>query len=574
MTQTACKPPLVLIADDDELGRMFLVETLEAAGFSTACAVDGVAALQAIAAEPFALVLLDVEMPGLDGYEVCRRLRSNPAMKYLPVVMITGNDDATSIERAFNAGATDFIAKPLNFSLLPHRVRYVLRNAEADARLRHAAYHDALTGLPNSHALIDMVSLAIKSTDSGDGTAGVALLHLDVHGCGRIRSTFGPDEGDQALRALAVRLQTQLATVDRASIARIDGDRFIVILSGDSIRQKAIDLAEGLQRALDNPVACADHQFFLNVAVGIALSPEYGQDPKALITFAAAAKHHAISTAAATVVYSNDIGDRARERLSLEESLRHSVRTEELALYFQPKIRVADGSLVGVEALLRWHDHALGDVSPDRFIGLAEESGLILQIGRWVAQSACRTLAHWRERGLATSIAINVSARQFVHDNPAEFIRAAALASDVDPAWIMVEITESALIQDFAAVQQGLLDLRELGCKVAIDDFGTGYSSLAYLKGLPVDQLKIDKAFIHNVHSNPVDAAICMAILSMARHVGLGVTAEGVETSAQLDWLRLHGCAEAQGFLIARPMAAPDVLARYAAARRDMLTGS
>jgi diguanylate cyclase (GGDEF)-like protein len=573
MTKTHAAPS-VLIADDDELGRIFLVETLEAAGFSTVCAVDGSTALQAIATEAFALVLLDVEMPGMDGYEVCRRLRSDPALKYLPIVMITGNDDATSIERAFNAGATDFIAKPLNWNLLPHRVRYVLRNAEADARLRHAAYHDALTGLPNSQALIDMVALAINSTDPADGGRGVALLHLDVHGCARIRSTFGPDEGDQALRALAMRLQRHVAAINRASIARIDGDRFVVCIAGESVLQQAIDLAEGLQRALDSPVACADHQFFLTLAVGIALSPEHGRDPKGLLTFAAAAKHHALSTAAATVVYSNDIGDRARERLSLEESLRQSVRTEELTLYFQPKIRVADGSLVGVEALLRWHNQDLGDVSPDRFIGLAEESGLILQIGRWVAQAACRTLAHWRERGLATSIAINVSARQFVHDNPADFIRAAALAANVEPASIMVEITESALIQDLAAVRQGLLALRELGCKVAIDDFGTGYSSLAYLKGLPVDQLKIDKAFIHNVHSNPVDAAICMAILSMARHVGLGVTAEGVETTAQLDWLRQHGCGEAQGFLIARPMAASDVLSRYGVARQDQLTGS
>jgi diguanylate cyclase (GGDEF)-like protein len=419
-----------------------------------------------------------------------------------------------------------------------------------------------------------MVSSAIKSTESSEARRGVAVLQLDVHGCGRIRSTFGPDEGDQALRALALRLQKQIAAIEGAFIARIDGDGFVVCLSGESIRQKALDLAEDLQRLVDNPVAFADHQFFLNLAVGIAFSPQDGQDPKALITFAAAAKHHALSTAATTMVYSNDIGDRARERLSLEESLRHSVRTEELTLYYQPKIRVVDGSLVGVEALLRWQTQDLGEVSPDRFIGLAEESGLILQIGRWVAQAACRTLANWRERGLSTTIAINISARQFVHDNPAQFIRAAALASNVEPSSIVVEITESALMQDFAAVRQGLLELRELGCKVAIDDFGTGYSSLAYLKGLPVDQLKIDKAFIHNVHSNSVDAAICMAILSMARHVGLGVTAEGVETSAQLEWLRRHGCAEAQGFLIARPMAAPDVIARYALAPRNQRTGS
>jgi len=484
--------------------------------------------------------------------------------------MITGHDDADSITRAYDAGATDFIAKPVNWTLLPHRLRYILRNAEADRRLRHLAYHDPLTGLPNSQALAALVSSEITHAEAAGGGEGVALLQVGVQACTRIRSIFGPDVGDQALRAFAARLLSVVAAVDgdsgpHASVARIDGDRFVVCLRDRCARDRARMLSERIATAFDEPVPCGDHQFLLLPAAGIALSPDHGTDAKALLTHAAAAKHHALRIrATGAVFYSNDIGDRGRERLALEAALRDAVRAEQLTLYFQPKIRISDGSLVGVEALLRWFDAELGEVSPQRFVPLAEESGLILDIGRWVSQAACRQLMNWRSAGLETTIAINLSARQFAHDDPAAMIRTAASASQIDPKSIVVEITESALISDFDSVRAGLLAVRALGCRIAIDDFGTGYSSLAYLKGLPLDELKIDRSFIRNLGSEGVDAAICSAVLSMARDIGLSVTAEGVETEAQLEWLRAHHCDEAQGFLIARPMPGHEILARYA----------
>ncbi|MGO8854891.1 MAG: EAL domain-containing protein [Steroidobacteraceae bacterium] len=561
-------PPLVLVADDDDISRLFIVETLEQAGFKTVAVADGAAALEAAVAQVFDLALLDVDMPHLNGYELCRAVRSSMELKYLPVVMITGHDDAASITQAYEAGATDFIAKPVNWTLLPHRLRYILRNADADRRLRHLAYHDPLTGLPNSQALPALVTIAISRAESAGCCEGVALLQIGVQACGRIRSVFGLDAGDAALQAFAERLALSVAAAyrdaDRTSIARIDGDRFVVCLRDRFICERAIALAERLVTALDMPVSCGEHQFFLPPTIGIAISPDHGSEPTALITHAAAANLHGLQTdARGCVLYSTGIGDRARERLALEAALREAVRKEQLTLYFQPKIRLSDGSLVGVEALLRWFSPELGEVTPDRFIPLAEESGLILDIGRWVSQAACRQLMNWRNQGLETTIAINLSARQFVHDDPAAIIQAAALAAAIDPRSIVVEITESALIGDFAGVQAGLQAVRALGCRVAVDDFGTGYSSLAYLKGLPVDELKIDRSFIRNLGSDRVDAAICTAILSLAREVGLNVTAEGVETQAQLDWLRDHECNEAQGYLIAQPTPAQPILARY-----------
>jgi EAL domain-containing protein (putative c-di-GMP-specific phosphodiesterase class I) len=335
-------------------------------------------------------------------------------------------------------------------------------------------------------------------------------------------------------------------------------------LRGCRIHEEALKLSAQIVAAFDAPLTCGDHQFFVPPTIGIAFSPDHGSDPNALITHAAAAKHYALRTeATGAVMYSSEIGDSARDRLALEAALREAVREERLTLYFQPKICIADGSVVGVEALLRWFDTELGEVSPARFIPLAEESGLILDIGRWVIQAACRQLRQWREGGLETTIAINFSARQFLHDAPAAIIQAAALASDIDPNSIVVEITESALFRDLAIVQAGLLAVRALGCRIAIDDFGTGYSSLAYLKGLPVDDLKIDRSFVRNLGTEVVDTAICTAILSLARSIGLKVIAEGVESQMQLGWLREHGCDEAQGFLIARPMPGRDILARY-----------
>jgi len=568
------KIPTVLIADDDEISRLLLAETLEQAGLRVVAVADGSAALVAALEQEFSVALLDVNMPQVDGYEVCRALRAAPDRKHLPIVMITGRDDATSIARAFDAGATDFISKPVNWTLLPHRIHYILRNAETDKRLRHLAYHDELTGLPNSQALLDLAADAIAEAAVSGGVEGVALVQVDVEACSRIRAMFGPDAGDQALLAFAHILRQCVTTADadggRMSVARVDGDRFVVCLRDPSAQARAAALSVALSAALEEPVRCAEHHFFLPPKLGMSFFPQHGGDVKTLLTHAATAKHHASMTESRTaVIYSDEIGAQARQRLALGAALRKAVRAEQLTLYFQPKIRLADNSLAGVEALLRWFDPELGEISPARFIPLAEESDLILDIGHWVVEAACRQLNNWQSEGFETSIAVNVSGKEFVHGDPAKLVTSATSAVGVKPTSIVVEITESSLIGDLSRVQSGLHALRSLGCKVAVDDFGTGYSSLTYLKKLPLDELKLDQSFIKDVDSDYADAAICIAVLSLARDLGLSVTAEGVETGAQFQWLREHGCNNVQGYFFARPMPAQEILRRYGASERE-----
>ena len=569
----------VLIADDDELSRLFLVDTLEQAGFRTVAVADGAAALASALTETFSIALLDVNMPQLDGYQVCRAIRAAAGLKHLPILMITGRDDATSIANAFDAGATDFISKPVNWMLLPYRIQYILRNGEIGRRLRHLAYHDALTGFPNSQALLEMAADALSQAEASPEGEGVALLHVGVEACTRIRAMFGPDAGDEALRAFAQKLAACVATADegggRMSVARVDGDCFIVCLRDQQAKQRAAALAAQLLTALDEPVRCAEHQFFLPPVVGIALFPEHGRGVKTLLMHAATAMHHAVSIESTTAVtYTEETGAEARERVALGAALREAVRMEQLSLYFQPKIHIQDGSFAGVEALLRWFDPLLGEVAPARFIPLAEESDLILDIGRWVVEAACRQLKNWQTQGFETTIAVNVSGKHFLHGDPVRLITDAAAAAGIQPESLVVEITESSLIGDFAGVQSGLRALRALGCRIAIDDFGTGYSSLAYLKRLPVDELKLDRSFIKSVDSDPIDSAICLAVLSLARNLGLRVTAEGVETAGQLQWFRDHACNEAQGFLLARPMPGHEILRLYGAAQRARALGS
>jgi diguanylate cyclase (GGDEF)-like protein len=445
MNTTVLPKPRVLIADDDPINLLFIVETLSQAGFQTVVVGDGAAALTAALEQSFDVALLDVDMPLLDGYAVCRAMREATELQLLPIVMITGHDDPESITRAYAAGATDFISKPLNCTLLPHRLRYILRNAAAEAQLRHLAYHDSLTGLPNAQSLSTLVAVALTRAATAPDE-GVALIHIDVQGCSRIRAIFGPDEGDEALRAFARRLAMMVAAMNvgdtRVSVARIDGDRFVVCLTCSAVEARAGELADQIIASLDEPVYCGKQLFLWPPAVGIAFSTQQTEDAKALITCAAAAKHHALLNAITSAVrYTADMSALAHERMSIEAALREAVRMEQLSLCFQPKINIADGTLTGFEILLRWYDPILGEVSPDKFVPVAEESGLILDIGRWVTQAACRQLMNWQAQGFTTTLAINLSARQFVHDDPASMIRAAADAAGIDPTSIIIEIT-------------------------------------------------------------------------------------------------------------------------------------
>jgi len=569
-TQSICRSR-VLIADDDEINLLLLRETLEGAGFEVVAASDGAEALNLAALDRFDAALLDVQMPNVDGHEVCRRLRAAEATRHLPIVMITGRDDPASIEKTYQAGATDFIAKPVNWTLIPHRLVYILRNADRDRRMRELAYFDPGTGLPNRQACIDAAAEALRRAPESPARSGVALLQIEVAGVRRVAETFGNEMGDQVMLAIArhlpAKLTAQVHSAFQLEVARTAAEEFTVLVVGPEVGQLAREISEWLLRWFEDPIRVTENEFFLRPTIGVAIYPEHGADAETLLMHAAMARYHA-QTGGATeqVVYAESMSNRARERMRLDVELRRAIRDEQLMLYFQPKVRASDGSLAGVEALLRWFHPDLGEISPGRFIPIAEESGLILDIDAWTMRTACRQLSNWERGGFTTTMAVNVSGKHFLYGDPAQVVEREIASSRVQPGKLIVEITESVLLRDAARVRRGLNAVRELGCRVAVDDFGTGYSSLAYLRGFPVDMLKVDRVFVQRVHSDPVDAAICMAVLTLARSLGLGVTAEGVELEDQLRWLREHGCDEIQGFLIAKALPALEVERRYASA--------
>jgi EAL domain-containing protein (putative c-di-GMP-specific phosphodiesterase class I)/GGDEF domain-containing protein len=348
------------------------------------------------------------------------------------------------------------------------------------------------------------------------------------------------------------------------SLARFGGDEFIVLLRNTDARAIAMRLAQTFCGAFEKAIEHNALEFYSTPSIGIALYPDDGEDVTTVFKHADTAMYHAKSGASGAIaVYTAAMSSRLRDWLDLEARLRRAVHDGILQLHFQPKFRLSDNRIVGVEALLRWCDAEHGDISPARFIEIAEDSGLIIDIGSWVVRAACRHLRKWMDSGYAIPIAINVSAKELLHGDPAKVVETEAAAAGVPASLIEIEITESLLAKDSTTVQSALERLRQLGCKIALDDFGTGYSSLAYITRFPPNRIKIDKAFVRNVDQSPSDAAIANAILSLGASLNLTVTAEGVEREGQLEWLRSRGCDEVQGFLLASPLSALDLEERF-----------
>ena len=566
MTSTTAQQPIAIIADDEETGRLLLADSAEQVGLTPLMFDNGTDALEAALSYGAAIVLLDVEMPGLDGYAVCRRLRADPQFTTTPIVMVTGHEDSAAITLAFDAGATDFVSKPVNWALLPRRLEYILRNAAAAERIERLAYFDPLTGLPNRQRCLETAERQFeKAARTGEA---VAVVYQDLNSFKRINDTFGHSVGDAVLCTVAARLTRVVADLAgepaHVSLARFGGDEFVILVRQRDAGALALRLAERCSAAFKEPILHDRLEFYSAPSIGIAVYPQDGADVATVLKHADTAMYQA-KTASATpiAVYVPAMSSRLRDWLELETRLRRAVHEERIRLVFQPKFSLKDQRLSGVEALLRWCDDEHGEISPNRFIEIAEDSGLILEMGSWVVRAACRQLRKWLDAGFAVPVAINVSGKEFLHGDPARVLETEAAAAGVPTSLIEVEITESVLVRDSAKVRQALERLRELGCRIALDDFGTGYSSLAYITRFPPDRLKIDKAFVRNVDTSASDAAIANAILSLAKTLGIVVTAEGIERPGQLEWLRARGCEEAQGFLLARPIGAAELEERF-----------
>jgi diguanylate cyclase (GGDEF)-like protein len=566
MTITAHAQPIAIIADDEDLGRLLLAETATASGLTPLSFDNGLAALEAALSREIAIVLLDVDMPGMDGYSVCRRLRAEARFASVPIVMVTGHEDSAAISLAFDAGATDFISKPVNWALLPRRLAYILRNAAQAERIERLAYFDTLTGLPNRQRCVETAEqLFMEASAAGES---VAVIYLDLDSSKRVNDTFGHAVSDAVLQTVAGNLNRSLgrfhAEHENLIVARFGGDEFVILLRHAAARMIAVEIADVCFAALKEPIVHDGLEFYSAPSIGIAVYPDDGADVASVMKHAGTAMDQAkLGASGSVVLYTAAISSRRRDWLDLEGRLRRAVHDDLLHLHYQPKFRLADNHMVGVEALLRWCDADYGEIPPVRFIQIAEESGLIIELGGWLMRAACRQLREWQDRGIAMPVAINISGKELLYGDPARVLEAEAAAAGVPTHLIEAEITESLIVNDTERVRNALERMRRLGCRIALDDFGTGYSSLAYITRFPPDRIKIDKAFVHNLERSPSDAAVASAILSLGKSLSVTVTAEGIERTSQLEWLRKRGCHEAQGFLLSRPLSASDLESRF-----------
>ena len=432
--------------------------------------------------------------------------------------------------------------------------RDVTHQRLAEQQVLKLARYDALTGLPNRNMFIDELERTLaRSRRTGDS---FALFFIDLDRFKNINDSLGHGAGDRLLQVMATRLRELLRDSDL--VARLGGDEFVVLLEGGTEPTSLAGVARKALAAIAEPVLIDDRSFQVTGSVGISLYPQDGSDAATLLKNADAAMYLAKDNGKNNFqFYTPHLAAQSAQQFALESDLRAALQRDELQLHYQPKVRLADGSIIGMEALLRWLHPQRGLLAPGAFITLAEDSGLILPIGQWVLGAACRQIRAWRDAGLhVPRCAINLSARQFVTDTLIEDVMRALARHGLEAGALEVEITESVLMADPQRANRTLLGLHELGVRIAIDDFGTGYSSLAYLKRFPAQTLKIDRSFVSGLPDDRDDAAITQAVIAMAHSLGLEVVAEGVETQAQLDHLRGLGCDEAQGYLIGRPMAA------------------
>ncbi|NND93003.1 MAG: EAL domain-containing protein [Granulosicoccus sp.] len=694
--------PVVLHVDDDMASLMMAEGALEEAGFDVLHAANGIEAVDIFRQKEPDLIIMDAVMPVMDGFEAIRGIRQLQAGTHVPILMITGLDDFDSITRAYDEGATDFLTKPINFFILPHRVQYMLRskltadalrssqskldNAQRIARLgnwewclasqglswsrefgrvlglsenqvmetwpeflehiedadRHnvrllaeqaveenqpfniefsvpgpdadsyrrirleaepygqdggecthmlgtiqditerinaqkqihnLAYFDLVTGLPNRAQLNEQLRYTLKLAKRNDNK--FALLFLDLDHFKQVNDTLGHDAGDDLLKQVSARLTHVVRETDVVSssdtdlseeadsqhtVARLGGDEFVVLLGQLNRAEDAARVAERIAQSVSEPYKIGDNLVSVTTTIGISVYPADGVNAEMLMKNADIAMYHAKESGRnGYQFYSRQIHEQTLARFSLEGDLRDAIENRQLTLVYQPKVDMSDGTICAVEALVRWDHPEHGPVSPAEFIPLAEETGLILPLGRWVLCEATRQMQTWIDAGIKPLIiAVNCSSVQFQRSDMIEDINDAISASGLDPHLLEIELTESLLLQDIELGIRILREMKALGIQVAIDDFGTGFSSLSYLKRLPVDKLKIDASFVKDLGVDAGDIAIVSAIITLSHNLNLSVVAEGVETQQQYDILHGFDCNEAQGYLISHPMQASE----------------
>jgi diguanylate cyclase (GGDEF)-like protein len=441
-------------------------------------------------------------------------------------------------------------------------IQDITARRRAEQQIRHLAYYDSLTALPNRKMLHEHLSQALANDQRRHEI--VALLCLDLDRFNRVNDTLGHETGDELLKIVASRLLQSVrasdyigrSRIERSTVSRLEGDEFTVVLNQIQSSEDAAQVALRILEALSAPFSVCGQEFVMSASVGIAVSPTDGSSPEALLQSAESALHSAKEEGRGSYRFFNpSMNETAMRKLKLENALRRAIASDGLALAYQPQRETATGTVSKVEALARWESPEFGRVQPHEFIPLAEETGLIGSLGEWVLKRACAQARECQRAGLPPlKMAINISSHQVRHGDLLEVVDRALTETGLDPRLLELEITESAIIGDEPGVLETLNGLKAMGVRLALDDFGTGYSSLSHVARFPIDALKVDQSFVGAIESEEQASAIISAVIAMAHRLGLSVTAEGVETAEQEEFLRTQGCDILQGFRVCRPL--------------------
>ncbi|MGD1919887.1 MAG: EAL domain-containing protein [Pleurocapsa sp.] len=587
----------ILVVDDIADNLQILSTTLSKQGYQVRCAKNGSTAIRGANTILPNLILLDIKMPDLDGYQVCQKLKANEQTRHIPVIFLSALDDVLDKVKAFEVGGVDYISKPIQVKEVLVRVKNQIslqlanakitelnQNLEKKVYLRtielktvvqklrqeinerqkvqqqlvHDALHDSLTGLPNRAFLMERINFTIAHARENHGYM-YALLFIDLDRFKIINDSLGHLTGDMLLIAVSKLLQECVREND--IVARLGGDEFVILLDGIRNVRDATFIGDRIQQRLQSPFELQDQSIFTSASIGIVFSSVEYSNASDLMRDADIAMYRAKDNGKGRyTIFDQTMYDETLRLVELENNLRLALQRDELMMYYQPIISLDSNSLIGFEALVRWKHPQRGFISPTEFIPIAEDTGLILDIGEWILKEACEQLQKWREQfsrlPLIRSIkmSINLASQQLQQPNFIKKLDRILLETGLSGRFLKLEITESALIEPEGNIQNTLRQIRNRNIKLSIDDFGTGYSSLSYLRRFPIDTLKIDRSFIEQMNFDSENFEIVRLIITLAKTLGMDTISEGVETLQQLNQLKALGCEFGQGYLFSRPL--------------------
>ncbi len=540
----------IIIADDDPSILLLLRHFLTENNYDVTEARSGLEAIELCREQSFDLAIFDLVMPDVDGISACKKIALQ-ASRPPPVLIVTSLDDDTSINHAFDAGAIDYITKPINWSVFKQRVKRIVESEKNCQKINRLEFHDSLTGLPNRTLLLDRLESATLRAHRNQSM--VALMMIDIDNLKLINETLGHENGDKLIQSVASRLSKAIRSTD--TLSRSGGDEFNLIIEDIQQLEDIALMASKFSRVIEHNLTLMDQVVHVNASIGVSVYPQDGIDIGSLLSHADAALYRTKEMGGNTYeFYSPELGKKANRRLKIENALRYAIENDELIVYYQPKVNLNDNAATGIEALVRWNHPEQGIIPPDEFIPIAEETGLIIQLGRQVIEKACAQFKQWQNAGIpVNNISINVSARQFREQDLVSLLQQVLDQHQLDATHIELELTESTLLKNEDRAEVKLNQLHDMGIKISIDDFGTGYASLAYLKRLPIDILKIDRSFTNGIVHDPDDIAIVNAICGLANGLGLTLVAEGIETAEQLKRIKDLGVDYGQGYYWSPP---------------------